>query len=134
MHLKKANPETIKRLEEQAKLMTSPELESIQKNIGALLKERDRLFLAKKLSKDELIELYNSRGYSPKKGDKFWKIKSQGKGYGFYGWQVGAYEHSCHIDTIDIIVLLVIEPSRTNGGDDYVAEFTGRWLEGPIIV
>ena len=134
MELKKANPETIEMIEDQAKLMTSPELELLQDKIENLIEERDRLFLAQKLSKKELVSLYNSRGYSPKTGDKFWKVRRNGKGYGFYGWEVGAYEHSCHIDTTDLKVLLIIEPSRTNGGDTYVAEFSDMWLDGPIVV
>jgi len=121
-------------LEEQTKLLTSPELTKLQERIEELLAERDRVFMAQRMTKEQIISLFNSRGFYPKTGDKFWKIRSQGKGRGFYGWQVGQYEHSCHVDTTDIIVLLVIEPSRTSGGDCYVESYSDMWLDGPIVV
>ena len=132
--LKKMSDEHAKMYAEQTKLMTSPELTKLQKQIEGLLEERDRVFLAQKMSKEQLLSLFNSRGFYPKVGDKFWKVRSPTKGRGFYGWQVGQYEHSCHIDTTDLIVLLIIEPSRTCGGDTYVTEYAEFWLSGPIIV
>jgi len=133
---KKMHPETAKMLEEQTKLLTSPELTKLQERIEELLAERDRVFMAQKMTKEQLIGLYNSRGFYPKTGDKFWKIRSPTKGRGFYGWQVGQYEHSCHIDTTDIIVLLVIEPRDSNGncGSTYVMDYSDMWLDGPIVV
>lgn len=133
-NLKKMSDAVEKMLGEQTKLMTSPELTNLQKQIEKLLEERDRVFLAQKMSKEQLLSLFNSRGYYPKVGDKFWKVQSPTKGRGFYGWQVGQYEHSCHIDTTDLIVLLIIEPSRTSGGDTYVTDYATMWLDGPIIV
>ena len=129
IQFKKASPETIKQMEEQMKLMTSPELDSLQKKIENLIEERDR-------TREQLLDLYNSRGYNPTSGDKFWKFGGVGKGRGFYGWQIGQYEHSCHIDYYDIVVLLVIEPhsSPWNSGETYVDSYADFWLTGPIVV
>ena len=136
IQFQKANPATLKRMEEESKLMTTPELVKLQETIEELIEERDRQFMTQTMSKEQLLDLYHSRGYSPKKGDKFWKIRSPEKGRGFYGWEVGRFEHSCHIDTTDLIVLYVIEPRGSNGsvGESYVEEYADLWLEGPIVV
>lgn len=122
-------------MEEKLLLMTSPELDALEQKINELIKEKERLVFAKKLTKEQLLSLYRGYGYSPKPGDKFWRIKS-GKGKGMYGWQVGLYEHSCHIDSTDIIVLMVIEPGTPTApaGDKYVCDHADMWLEGPIVI
>jgi hypothetical protein len=130
--LSKMSPELEALMAENAKFMTTPELQQLQQKIEALLEERDRLKMALKMSKEQLLQLYNTYGYSPKAGDKFYKIRAMGRGQGFYGWQVGHYEHSCHIDTTDIIVLLVIEPGPNP--QTYIVDFSDNWLEGPILV
>jgi hypothetical protein len=117
----------------QITALPSEKLNTLTEKIREILEERERLFLAQRMTKSELLDLYRGRGYYPKSGDKFWKIKC-GTGRGFYGWEVGKYEHSCHIDTSDFIVLLVIEPSRTSGGDSYTIDCGDMWLEGPIVV
>lgn len=116
--------------------MTSPELDALEERIESLLEEKRRLKLAKTLTKEQLLSLYNGYGYVVKPGDKFWKIKAPGKGCGFYGWQVGQFEHSCHIDSTDLIVLYVIEPGTPTApnGDQYTCHHSDLWLEGPIVV
>lgn len=132
--LQKANPETMKWIVEQTTLLSSPELEALQEKIDNLLEQQEKLVLAKTLTKEQLLSLYNGFGYYPKKGDKFWRIRSKGKGFGMYGWQVGEYEHTCHIDTTTIIVLYVIEPKTNGYGDSYVSDHADLWLDGPIVV
>ena len=133
--LQKASPELRKWMEEKLELMSSPELDALERRIDALLEEKRRLKIAKTLTKEQLLSLYNGYGFYPKAGDKFWKI-TNGKGEGFYGWQVGQFEHSCHIDTTEIIVLYVIEPGTPSdpNGDKYVCEHSDLWLDGPIVV
>ncbi len=128
----KISQSTLKWLEEKATLLTSPELEELQNRIDALLEEKEKLLLAHKLSKEQLLNLYRGYGYCPKSGDKFWRIMAKGKGHGMYGLQVGEYTHSCHVDTLDVKVLVVIEPNA--GGDSYVADYADLWLDGPIVV
>ena len=130
--LQKENPSVLKWLEEKATLLTSPELEALQKRIDALVEEKKKLLLTHKLSKEHLLKLYNGHGFYPKPGDKFWRIMSKGKGEGMYGWQVGEYTHSCHVDTTDIKVMVVVEPNPD--GDIYVADHADLWLDGPIVV
>lgn len=130
--LRKAPPDFEAQFEEEAKLLTSEELRAVQQKLESLLEEKDRLLMAQTLTREQLLKLYHSRGYSPKEGDLFYKIRTSGKGRGMYGWQVGQYEHSCHIDTTDIRVLLVIEPGPK--GSTYVVDVSDLWLEGPIIV
>ena len=132
MELHKMNPETAKMLKEQKKLLTSPTLDDLQEQIEELCKERDRIFLSLTMTKEQIISLFNSRGYYPNPGDKFWKIKCPfKKGRGLYGWQVGQYEHSCHVDDTTLIVLLIIESAT---GTTYVMDYADMWLDGPIVV
>ncbi len=123
---------TLEWLEEKIRSLTSPELEAFEKRIDALIEEKRKFALAHKMSKEQLLNLYNSHGFYPKPGDKFWRIGSVHKGHGMYGWQIGEYTHSCHIDTTDLKVLLVVEPSAE--GDTYVIDYADLWLDGPIIV
>ncbi len=133
--LQKASPETLQWMEEKLRLMTSPELDALEKRIETLLEEKRRLKRAKTLTKEQLLSLYTGYGYIVNKGDKFWKITS-GEGEGFYGWQVGQFEHSCHIDSTDLIVLYVIEPGTPTSpvGKQYLVHTSELWLEGPIVV
>ena len=129
---KKMNDATARMLEEQKKLLTSPKLDELQEQIDELCKERDRIYLSLTMSKEQILGLFRSRGFYPKTGDKFWKVLCPfNKGRGLYGWQVGQYEHSCHVDSTDLIVLLIIEPAT---GTTYVMEYADMWLEGPIVV
>lgn len=132
LQLRKAPPNFEEEFAKEAKLLSSEELQKIQKKIDDLLEERDKVFMAQTLTKDQLLYLYHRRGYYPKTGDKFWKIMSPTKGRGMYGWEVGFYEHSCHIDTTDLHVLLVVEPGPN--GQTYVMDYSDLWLQGPIIV
>src|ERR1035437_5508663 len=130
--LQKVNPETLKMLEDQLKILSTPELEILDKKMEALVQELDKIFMSQKLTKDKILGLFNSRGYYPKKGDKLYKITAPTHGHGMYGWQVGEYEHSCHSDTTDLKVLLVVEPGPH--GQTYVGDFADLWLDGPTIV
>ena len=53
--------------------------------------------LAKKIRKH-----YEGFGYDVRDGDRFWKTE-----FG-WGWQVGQFTHTCHIDITDFVVVLVI--------------------------
>lgn len=128
----KINIETLANIKEQVEVLSTPELEVLNATIDALIEERERLVLVQNQNKEQLLCLFKSRGYYLKPGDKFYKVKGQGRGNGFYGWQVGQYQHSCHIDTSDMIVLLIVEPGLH--GETYVIDSYHMWLEGPIIV
>lgn len=126
------NDNLLKTIEANSKLMTSDDLISLQNKVHSILEERERALSAETMTKEQLLNLYNRHGFSPKTGDKFWKILHPGRGHGFYGWQVGQFEHSCHIDITDFIVLYVIEPDGKSG--NYVINCSDNWLKGPIII
>ncbi len=135
-NISKSDPEFWDFVDKTLSAMPEEQLDRFQKKIDTLLEEKARAELAQTMTEEQLLKLYNGFGFYPKDGDKFWKIRATGKGQGFYGWQVGQFEHSCHIDTTDLIVLYVIEPGTpTNpSGPEYVAHFSELWLDGPIIV
>ena len=54
----------------------------------------------------------------------FWEVKASGPYNKMIGMEVGRYEHSCHVDTTEIIVLLFI-----NNDGDAVHEFSDLWLK-----
>lgn len=134
--LKKANPETLKLLVEFPRLMSSSEIDALDTTIETLIVQRNRLKFDKTLTKEQLLSLYHGYGYYPKTGDKFWKIKGIGKSRGLYGWQVGQFEHACHVDTTNLIVLYVIDPGTPKypNTSQYTIEISDMWLEGPIII
>lgn len=130
--LRKAPPNFKEEFEKEAMLLSNEDLRLVQEKIDELIEERDKIFMAQKLTKEQLLYLYNRRGYYPKMGDKFWKITALKQGRGMYGWEVGKYEHSCSIDTTDMLVLLVVEPGAE--GQTYVVDVCDLWLDGPIVV
>lgn len=75
-----------------------------------------------------LIQRYADFGYFTKPGDVFWRIEA-GENEGLYGLQVGQYQHSCHIDTTDIIVVLV-KSEKDIGVEDH----SDLWLSNRIVV
>jgi len=130
-----SNPdlEFLEDVDKKLSTMTETQLDKFQEKIEALLKKKERAILAANaMTEEQLLKLYNGHGFSPKVGDKFWRIRASGKSKGFYGWQVGKFEHSCHIDTTDFIVLFIIEPGTLS--DNRVEHYSDLWLDGPIIV
>jgi len=106
------------------------ELEAFEEKLDAIIEERQKKIAdANVMTREELIALYEGFGYEIKPGMKFWKIGGLGRGRGLYGLQVGQYTHSCHIDTTDLIVLLVVD-----GTNNYVESYADFWLSGPIVV
>ncbi len=88
----------------------------------------NRIFQLKNvLPRKEIIEHFNNYGYIVPKNAKFWKVVAPVKGYGGYGMEVGQYEHSCHVDSIDFKVLLVV-----NGNEQFTDSYSDLWLKGPF--
>lgn len=79
----------------------------------------DNKDLAKKLR-----QKYEGFGWCIKNGDKFWKTK---KGW---GWQVGEYSHSCHIDTTDFVVVMLIDDKTYQSS---VEEFDSLWMKSITV-
>ena len=78
--------------------------------------------------REKVLRAFSGRGIEIPKGTKFFRIDS-GDDIGLYGMQVGSYVHSCHIDTTDLIVLLIV-----NGTDMYVDDKSAFWLSEPFTV
>lgn len=55
---------------------------------------------------DELLKCFSGYGYVIPTEANFWRVWSA-EYNGCYGYQVGCYVHSCHVDTTDFIVLLL---------------------------
>ncbi len=65
----------------------------------------------------------NDYGFTIQKDAKFWEVHSVGPHNGMVGMEVGRYEHSCHVDTTEIVVLLFVDL-----GGDTVQSFSEFWL------
>ncbi len=78
-------------------------------------------------SRAEIIKDFQGFGYEILDDAKFWKVMASGKGLGGYGMEIGRYNHSCHIDDTEFIVLLVV-----NGREHFTESYADIWLEGPI--
>lgn len=107
------------------------ELEEFQSDIKECIRKIEyEAWKAKVLPKEEIVKMFTSFGYTVPKGAKIWRVHPRGeKTEGGYGMEVGKYEHSCHIDTTDFIVLLVV-----SGTDSYVESYGDLWLSDPITV
>ena len=63
-------------------------------------------------------------GFTISKNAKFWEVHMNSSPHkGMIGMEVGRYEHSCHIDTTDLIVLMFVD-----FGGDSVQSFSDFWL------
>lgn len=78
-------------------------------------------------TREQLIQEFGHFGYEVPSTAKFWKIHGPNKGLGAYGMEVGSYTHSCHIDTTDLKVLLVVD-----GNEHYVESYADLWLSDPV--
>lgn len=54
-----------------------------------------------------LIKKYQQYGYQINPGDIFYQVTYEGKLQ--WGWKIGHYTHSCHIDTTCFVVLMLID-------------------------
>lgn len=92
---------------------------------------KSKMWKEKKHTKEEILAMFHRWGYTTPKGAKIWKIHSiDQEKIGGYGMEVGQYEHSCHIDTTDFKVLVVVSEEK-----DYdVQSFNDLWLSDSIIV
>lgn len=105
------------------------ELEELQMDIEnqiSKLKRAERL--NKKHTKAEIVAMFAYFGYVVPKGATIWKVRDLERG-GAYGMEVGGYEHSCHVDTTDFKVLLVVDDK------DYgVHSYSDLWLTDKIVI
>lgn len=110
--------------------LNKEELKRLKSDIDEELDCRDAIEWKKQTKTlAELLKLYSGYGYVIPTTSKFWRIRS-GQHRGCYGYQVGRYTHSCHVDTTDFIVLLVNTKNHsfeTHSIDDLS-------LEGPMVV
>lgn len=78
----------------------------------------------------KILDSFRRMGYICPAGAAFWRIKSVKDGYtGLYGMQIGRYSHSCHIDSTDFIVLLIM-----HGNSDSTCSFSDFWLEKAFTI
>lgn len=104
------------------------------------LKELDRIISENKQPSQKpvenenlqsLVKKYRDFGYVVQPGSKFWKFRSPYPCEEGYGLQVGNYEHSCHVDSTEYIVLLIIG----DDGKHYVESFAAdTWISNCIVV
>ena len=107
------------------------ELEELQSDIEDLIRKRKyEEWKAKIHTKEEIVNMFTHFGYEVPVGAKIWRVAPRGdKQEGGYGMEVGGYVHSCHIDTTNFKVLLVV-----SGNDHYFESLGDPWLTQPIIV
>jgi hypothetical protein len=99
-------------------------IEDIQDEIIKLKIEEKR---NTKKTREQVIREFDNFGYVVPPDAKFWKVHGADMGPGAYGMEVGSYTHSCHIDTTDLKVLLVVD-----GTEHYVDSFADLWLSDPV--
>lgn len=109
------------------------ELQELQMDVEKKIREVEYSeWNAKKHSKEEILAMFGHFGYQVPKGAKIWRVHPRGeKKTGGYGMEVGEYVHSCHIDTTDFKVLLVVD---NNGTEHYVESFSDLWLSDCIVI
>lgn len=91
------------------KKMTNRDLRELSSQIDNEISNREYLKGLNRIkSVEELVKLFEGRGYVISPGNKFWQTPTEG----YYGLEVGSYIHSCHCDTTHIKVLLVIDNSN----------------------
>ena len=110
------------------KKLNDTELLDVADAANAMIEDREREEKRnRKLTREQIIEEFHHFGYQiPKKG-KFWKVNAPGRGFGGYGLEIGRYEHSCHIEDSEFIVLLVV-----NGSEQFTESYSDLWLKGPF--
>ena len=110
------------------------ELEELQSEVEDLIRKRKHEeWKSKKLTTEQKVALFTHFGISVPKGSVIWRVSPQADKLpnGGYGLVVGGYEHSCHIDTTDFIVLYVVD---ANGIDHDVISCSDMWLSEKTIV
>lgn len=104
--------------------MSLVELEELQIDLERqLVVKRQKERLEKVKSKEDISEEFSNFGYIIPDGAKIWRIMG-GDLAGAYGMEVGRYTHSCHVDTTELVVLLVVDNSN-----HFVKDFSDLWLE-----
>ena len=106
------------------------ELDQLKTDIDTELDNRTEMeWKANTKTLAELLKVYSGYGYIVPTTSKFWRM-CIGEHRGCYGYQVGRYTHSCHVDTTDFIVLLV-----NSGKHDFIIDhYDDSSLEGPMVV
>jgi len=110
------------------------ELEELQTDVEDLIRKRKyEAWKAKKLTTEQKVALFTGFGITVPKGSIIWRVSPRPDKLpeGGYGLVVGGYEHSCHIDTTDFIVLYVV---AANGVDHDVISCSDMWLSEKTIV
>lgn len=103
-------------------------LKEVADIVGVRISEiKDKEARDKTLSREEIIKTFDHFGYIVPKNAVFWKVMAPDDGFGGYGMEVGQYTHSCHIDTTDLKVLLVV-----NGDKHFTDSYADIWLKGPF--
>lgn len=91
------------------KTLSLTELEELEMDVQQRIRElKHQEKLAKKHTKEEIIAMFSYYGYIVPKGAKIWRLHDS-EHEGAYGMEVGGYEHSCHVDSTDFKVLLVVD-------------------------
>lgn len=117
----------MKDITKEIKKLKLYELEELKSDIeNEIIKKENEEKTNKILPKEEILKLFYHFGYEIPPRTKFYKIYAPGKSMGAYGMKVGEFVHSCHIDTTDLIVLLVIDEKKT---DHYVEDFADHWIK-----
>lgn len=83
---------------------------------------------AKKHTREEIIGMFCYWGYLVPKGAKIWRLHDT-EHEGGYGMEVGGYEHSCHVDSTDFKVLLVVD-----GMFHGVKSYGDLWISDCLVV
>ena len=82
----------------------------------------------KKPTRAEMVAAFNGYGFIVPSNAKFFHIAESDVKKGCkncFGFQIGEYVHSCHVDSTDYIVLLMLDDKHHT----WVEEFDGLWMK-----
>lgn len=120
----------LKVLESHINGLTELQSTELELKVDRLIQERKSKIRAdaanKTMSDEEILRNFTSHGFIVPKNSTIWKIDyKDGQEYdGYYGLEVGRITHSCHIDTTDFIILMIMDKNG-NAKFDYYSDL---WL------
>lgn len=92
-------------------------------------KRRNQKANERKPTREELVKEFEGWGFIVPKDAEFYKVSASAPahrdevGHICFGMKVGEYTHSCHIDTMELTVLLIVD-----GRENWVESFADMWI------
>jgi hypothetical protein len=111
------------------KVATLNELEDLKRSVEEQIRKLKRAEkVAKKHTREEILAMFHQWGYITPTGAKIWRLRDLDH-EGAYGMEVGGFDHTCHVDSTEFKVLLVVD------GDFHdVVSYDDMWFGELLVV